>query len=124
MEPGRMRDSVSLNLPRPFPLVQAKNIEVEDVEELPVKRIAKPRKKAGRKPSRTAEREAKSFAQDLLKPNPEGRVCTNELENAYRAWCQRGGVDPLPSAVIAPALGELSTRLALSSAAKRSLGSI
>jgi hypothetical protein len=90
-------------------VVQAADVEIADAEELPapVKRIAKPRKKADRKPKRTAEREAISFADDLLRPNPNGRVCPNDLEEAYRGWCQRNGVDPLPNAVIAPALGEL-----------------
>jgi len=69
----------------------------------PRPRLPSPKLAKDRDPATEAER----FGLAMVRPAENGRLSPADLREAYVAWCQRSGNEPLAVEIIAPALGKL-----------------
>ena len=63
--------------------------------------------------TRAPKDEADLFARTTFRPHRTGRVSLAEIRAAYRAWCGKHGLDPLPDSEIGPALSALFSSVGL-----------
>ena len=57
--------------------------------------------------------EADRFARTTFRPSEKGRVKLAEIPAAYRAWCRKRGIEPLPDLEIGAALSALFSSVGL-----------
>ena len=62
---------------------------------------------------RTARGEAAKFAADTFVPDPDGTVSLADMCRAYRGWCKRNGMEPLPIDAIGSQLNDLFEKAGL-----------
>jgi hypothetical protein len=62
---------------------------------------------------RNVEEEADAFARTTFRPSRTRRVVLEEIPAAYRGWCRKRGLEPLPDIAMGSALSALFSSVGL-----------